>query len=83
VAFKNSPRRPVDCSSCCCETLKRTTSGEVLLRLCDRDGTGGKKFQEATAWVEIREVLTAPQSPWQNDDVERLSDPIGPGAWIT
>jgi len=41
-----------------------------LLR--DRDGSYGEKFHEAASWLGIREVLTAPQSPWQNAYVERL-----------
>ena len=41
-----------------------------LLR--DRDGSYGGKFREAARWLGIREVLTAPQSPWQNAYVERL-----------
>ena len=41
-----------------------------LLR--DRDGAYGEKFREAASWLDIREVLTAPQSPWQNAYVERL-----------
>jgi transposase InsO family protein len=41
-----------------------------LLR--DRDGCYGEEFHEATRWLGIREVLTAPQSPWQNPYVERL-----------
>ncbi len=41
-----------------------------LLR--DRDGSYGEKFCEAANWLGIREVLTAPQSPWQNAYVERL-----------
>jgi putative transposase len=40
--------------------------------LCDRDGTHGEKFHEATDWLGIHEVLTALQSPWQNPYVERL-----------
>ena len=41
-----------------------------LLR--DRDGSYGEKFLEAANWLGIQEVLTAPQSPWQNCYVERL-----------
>jgi transposase InsO family protein len=41
-----------------------------LLR--DRDGVYGEKFHETTEWLGIREVLTAPKSPWQNPYVERL-----------
>jgi putative transposase len=40
-----------------------------LLR--DRDGSYGEKFGEAAQWLGIREVVTAPQSPWQNAYVER------------
>src|SRR5215469_16171483 len=32
----------------------------------------GEKFHETASWLGIREVLTAPQSPWQNAYVERL-----------
>ncbi len=41
-----------------------------LLR--DRDGIYGEKFHEAVTWLGIREVLTAPKSPWQNPYLERL-----------
>jgi putative transposase len=41
-----------------------------LLR--DRDGSFGEKFREAANGLKIQEVLTAPQSPWQNAYVERL-----------
>ena len=40
--------------------------------LHDRDGSYGEKFREAANWLGIREILTAPQSPWQNAYVERL-----------
>jgi putative transposase len=36
------------------------------------DGSYGEKFCEAANWLGIREVLTAPESPWQNAYVERL-----------
>ena len=52
-----------------------------LLR--DRDGTYGEKFHEAAGWLGIREVLTAPQSPWQNPYVERLIGSIRRDAWTT
>jgi putative transposase len=39
-----------------------------LLR--DRDGSYGEKFSEAAEWLGTQEVLTAPQSPWQNAYVE-------------
>jgi putative transposase len=41
-----------------------------LLR--DRDRNYGERFRRAADWMGIREVLTAPQSPWQNAYVERL-----------
>jgi putative transposase len=41
-----------------------------LLR--DRDGIDGEKLSETSKWMGMREVLTAPQSPWQNAYVERL-----------
>jgi putative transposase len=41
-----------------------------LLR--DRDGSYGERFHEAAQLLGIREVLTAPQSPWQYAYVERL-----------
>jgi putative transposase len=44
--------------------------------LHDRDGSYGEKFHEAAARMGIREVLTAPQSPWQNAYVERLISSI-------
>jgi putative transposase len=41
-----------------------------LLR--DRDGSYGEPFPQTTQAMQIREVLTAPRSPWQNAHVERL-----------
>jgi putative transposase len=40
--------------------------------LHDRDGSYEEKFGETAGWLGIQEVLTAPQSPWQNPYVERL-----------
>jgi transposase InsO family protein len=40
--------------------------------LCDRDGSYGEKFGAVENRLGIREVLTAPRSPWQNAYVERL-----------
>ena len=34
--------------------------------------TYGDKFRETAKWMGIREVLTAPRSPWQNAYAERL-----------
>ncbi len=52
------------------EAFPWDTAPRYLLR--DRDGSYGEKFHEAAGWLGIREVLTAPQSPWQNAYVERL-----------
>ena len=41
-----------------------------LLR--DRDGSYGEPFPQTAQAMQIREVLTAPRSPWQNAYVERL-----------
>ena len=46
------------------------TAPRFLLR--DRDGTYGHNFRACLEAMEIDEVLTAPQSPWQNPYVERL-----------
>ena len=46
------------------------TAPQFLLR--DRDGTYGHNFRACLEAMEIDEVLTAPQSPWQNPYVERL-----------
>jgi putative transposase len=54
------------------------TAGSLPVGQCptlsvrDRDGSYGENFHEAANWLGIREVLTAPQSPWQNAYVERL-----------
>jgi putative transposase len=52
------------------EAFPWDTAPGYLLR--DRDGVYGEKFREAATWLGIREVLTAPQAPWQNAYVERL-----------
>jgi transposase InsO family protein len=41
-----------------------------LLR--DRDGVYGKHFRDRVRGMDIAEVMTAPQSPWQNPHAERL-----------
>lgn len=41
-----------------------------LLR--DRDGSYGEPFPQTAQAMQIREVRTAPRSPWQNGYVERL-----------
>jgi hypothetical protein len=45
------------------EAFPWDSAPHYLLR--DRDGSYGEKFHEAAGWLGIREVLTAPQSPWQ------------------
>ena len=40
--------------------------------LRDRDGSYGEEFSQAARVLGIREVLTAPRSPWQNGYVERF-----------
>lgn len=46
------------------------TAPRYLLR--DRDGVYGKYFRRRVKDLGIKEVLTAPRSPWQNPYVERL-----------
>lgn len=52
------------------EAFPWDSAPRYLLR--DRDGSYGGKFHEAAKRMGIRQVLTAPQSPWQNAYVERL-----------
>jgi transposase InsO family protein len=52
------------------EAFPWDSAPRYLLR--DRDGIYGEKFREAATSLGIREVLTAPRSPWQNPYVERL-----------
>jgi putative transposase len=81
VIFSHDRRRPIHCAVTANPTAEWTarqlleafpwdSAPRYLLR--DRDGIYGEKFQEAATWLGIREVLTAPQSPWQNPYVERL-----------
>jgi len=46
------------------------TEHRFLLR--DRDGAYGDEFRRVVRAIGIREILTAPQSPWQNPYVERV-----------
>ena len=46
------------------------TPPRYLLR--DRDGSYGEPFPRTARATQIRELLTAPRSPWQNAYVERL-----------
>jgi transposase InsO family protein len=52
------------------EAFPWDSAPRYLLR--DRDRFYGEKFHEVTEWLGIREVLTAPRSPWQNAYVGRL-----------
>lgn len=52
------------------EAFPWDSAPRYLLR--DRDGTYGKRFCDMAKWMGVREVLTTPQSPWQNPYVERL-----------
>jgi putative transposase len=59
-----------------CPISHATNAIDVICDLRDllRDGDKchGEKFSEAAQWLGIWEILTAPQSPWQNAYVERL-----------
>jgi putative transposase len=52
------------------EAFPWDSAPRYLLR--DRDSIYGKAFSDAAESLGIREVLTAPQSPWQNPYVERF-----------
>jgi transposase InsO family protein len=52
------------------EVCHKETPPRFLLR--DRDSIYGNAFRQQVREMEIEEVLTAPQSPWQNPFVERL-----------
>ena len=52
------------------EAFPWNTAPRYLLR--DRDGTYGLEFSGRVQAMGIREVKTAPRSPWQNPFVERL-----------
>jgi putative transposase len=47
-----------------------STDTRYLLR--DRDGSYGGAFSQSAEVIGIKEILTAPRSPWQNAYVERL-----------
>jgi putative transposase len=52
------------------EAFPWDSAPRYLLR--DRDGIYGTVFGDAARSLDIREILTAAQSPWQNPYVERL-----------
>ena len=52
------------------EAFPEDTAPRYLLR--DRDGIYGDEFRERVEGMGVKEMLTAPQSPWQNAFAERL-----------
>ncbi len=52
------------------EAFAEETAPRYLLR--DRDGIYGHEFRERVEGMGVKEVLTAPRSPWQNAFAERL-----------
>ena len=52
------------------EAFPEDTTPRYLLR--DRDGIYGHEFRQRVEGMGVKEVLTAPQSPWQNAFAERL-----------
>ena len=52
------------------EAFPKDTAPRFLLR--DRDRIYGEEFRRRVAGMQTEEVLTAPQSPWQNPFAERL-----------
>ena len=52
------------------EAFPEDTAPRYLLR--DRDGIYGDEFRERVDGMGVKEVLTAPRSPWQNAFAERL-----------
>ena len=52
------------------EAFPWDTAPRYLLR--DRDASYGPAFRDRVRGMGIKEVVTAPQSPWQNPYVERL-----------
>jgi putative transposase len=52
------------------EAFPEDTAPRYMIR--DRDGIYGETFRRRVESMGIKEVLTAPQSPWQNPYAERL-----------
>ena len=52
------------------EAFPEDTAPEYMIR--DRDGIYGEALRDRVQGMGIEEVLTAPQSPWQNPYAERL-----------
>jgi transposase InsO family protein len=81
VILSHDRRRPIHLAATANSTAEWTarqlleafpwdSAPRYLLR--DRDACYGEEFREATGWLGIREILTAPRSPLQNPYVERL-----------
>ena len=58
------------------EAFPWDTSPRFLLR--DRDKSYGEAFRKRARAMGIKEVLTAPRSPWQNPYAERAPDRVRP-----
>src|ERR1019366_1291708 len=56
------------------EAFPWDTAPRYLLR--DRDASYGQAFRNRVQVMGINQVVTAPQSPWQNSYVERLISSI-------
>jgi putative transposase len=63
------------------EAFPWDTAPRYLLR--DRDASYGPAFHDRVRVMGIKEVVTAPRSPWQNPYVERLIGSIRRDVWIT
>ena len=57
------------------EAFPWDTAPSYLLR--DRDASYGQSFRNRVKAMGIKEVVTAPRSPWQNPYVERIIGSIG------
>jgi hypothetical protein len=59
------------------EAFPEDNAPRFLLR--DRDSIYGNDFRQQVSGMQIEEVITAPQSPWQNPYVERAVLPNAGG----
>jgi putative transposase len=62
------------------EAFPWDTAPRYLLR--DRDTSYSVEFRERVAVMDVAEVITARQSPWQDACVERLSVRFAMNVWI-
>jgi hypothetical protein len=56
------------------EAFPEDTAPRYMIR--DRDGIYGQEFRRRVEGMGIEEVVTAPQSPWQNPYAERLGGSV-------